>query len=596
MPSFEEQKKASLAEYTITHYQRFLATLNRNNSKHLGLPDHLLCLNLYFKYITFRQYQLLFPLKEKNCIQVTLNRMIKKGGLSHMDDIPTYHAYSITEAGVNDIIERLPRLFERCYPLPDDTTYHFTTTEVLSFLKNRISSSSPVYWHHFFGIRDFYFTFLSSPLTCSDFLFLQESVMESGRPLSIYQQFLTGSRTIGHERTLRSDGLLLSQCPAYPYLDVPLHLEFDSGSQRSSVLVSKVQNYVANSSAFFRNYENSPGLKVHMPPSVIFCLSSKYAEKKQPVPVKKLNKRKYISSLLRAAEIFDAISALPEPPEVVERVDTSLNTCIALFEHLASGLSGSTAADILPALIRYQIEYPSDATKPIRSILRSLDRCKSDLSADYEQRMNEYYLDYYRNRKNLLWRRVMELDDTTFLPSLLSGLSIFTVSYELLPEALPYLVPELYWYSSSLITFLSDFGCYTDTFSLSYEHIGKLNGQYLLRNHYIANDSDGIYHFYYENISDDLGGYLRIKNMLALSNGHCHVARSKVVCITSESFLNEHWKEITDSNYYRNNSIEHSSKWVKECFEILFCTPVDFESGRFFLLLPNGNRCYKIRS
>lgn len=589
-----EMRKASLTEYTITHYQSFLSSLSRSTQKMCSFPLHILCLNLYFRYITFQQYKLLFSLKYDQYIHVTLNRLIKKGYLETLDNVPGFYVYTITPAGIKYICDKLPPLFDTYSPLPDDQTYHFTCEEVLEYLQKRINIKPPAYWHHFFGIRDFYFTFLSNPLTCTEFFFLQECVVENGRPLSIYQQSLNSGKRIGLGTTLRSDGMLMSRCPAYPELDIPLFLEFDSGSQRSQVLVSKITNYVANCHQFFREYESNQGLKVHMPPSIVFCMSAKYAEKKKPEPPKKYNKPKVLKGLLRAQDIFDVVSALDNPPDMARDAAT-LNACIALLESVEERLSASLTEDLLPLLVRYRNDNPADSSKPLHYIIQNIKRQQQDSTNRYTQNMTLYFQEYYSRRKNLMWNKVIESADKDVANSFLQGLSVFSVSHELLQEQLPYLAPELYWYSSSLSTFLSDFGSYQNDLKITYEHIGRANQKYILRNHYIVKDTDSTYDFYIENISDDLGGYYRIMNLLSFPYQDSLGTKCKIICITTDGFLSEHINDILHSTLYASIAKTQTSNWDKNNSELLFTTPSDFESGRYFLLYPDGTRHYKTR-
>ena len=591
-----EMRKASLTEYSITHYQRFLSSLSRNAKKKCSFPDHILCLNLYFRYITFRQYKLLFPLKYEKYINVSLNRLSKKGYLETLDNISNFHVYAITPAGIKYICEKLPLLLNIHYPLPEEPEYHFSVEEVLEYMKKRINIKAPAYWYHFFGIRDFYYTFLSNPLTYPEFLFLQECVIENGRPLSIYQQSLNIGKSLGTGIALRSDGMLMSRCPAYPNLDIPLFLEFDSGSQRSSVLLNKVANYVNNCRQFFQEYKKNPGLKVHMPPSIVFCMSSKYAEKKKPEPLKKYGKQKYQKCLKRAQDIYEVVSSLDVPPDIVKNSGPTLDACISLLESIEDRLSNNLTEDLIPLLLRYRNENPLDGSRPLQYIIQNLERRQIDLSNRYTQSMILYFQDYYAKRKSLLWNRVLQLEDENIKESLLLGLSVFTVSHELLQEQLPFLIPELYWYSSSLSTFLSDFGCYHGVPTITYEHLGTVNKNYILRNHYIVTDSDGSYEFFIENISDDLGGYFRIMNLLSLPGNGGLNEKCKVICIISDDFLNKHKDEITNSVLYISLMSSQTSSWRKENSELLFCTPSDFESGRYFILLSDGSRNYKTRN
>ena len=593
MPTYNDKRKASLAEFSVMHYQRFLAALSHNGGRGCCFPDRLLCLNYYFRHITLRQYRLLFPWKDRASLNVTLNRMVRSGVLEKDQDIPEFRSYAITKAGAAHITGRLPSLFHAYYPLPDDGEYHFTLDMVLGYLNARLKMRAPSYWYHFFGIRDFYFTFLSSQFTCPDFLFLQECWGEGGRPLSVYEQALNAGTKLGGREMLRPDGLLMSRCPAYRDLDIPLSLEFDSGSQKSSVLAGKVWNYVKSSLSFFREYEKNEGLKVHMPPSVVFSVASKYACRKRPEPVRRLGRRKYRGCLLRAAEIYDVVSALDCPPGIVCSSGATLSSCIALFESIEGRILGTPAQELLQELLRYRKECPQDASKSLHSILQGLDREKDGLSHDYESSMRLYYSGYYRRRRDLLWQSVAALPQDGLASALLAGLSIFTVSHELLPDCLPYLAPELYWYSSSLKTFLSDFGCYGGRLTLSYGHTGRTADGHLFRNHYAATDADGTYHFFFENISDDLGGNRRVMHFLScpfsIEEG------TKIVCIASDDFLSERWPEIVRSPFCMGSPAPLKTSWDKNAGELLFCTPADFEAGRFFFLLPDGRRCYKTR-
>ena len=586
------KRKATLAEYAITQYQNFLITLYHTSNIPCSFPNQLLCFHFYFKYITWNEYHFLFPYKGEDCLRVTLNRMVKKGLLEQTDDIKPFHAYAITTLGSTVIQKKLPSLLQALCSLPKEKEFSFTINDILSFFKARLIKFQPSYLYHFFGIRDFYFTFLSTSLKHSNFLFLQECWIENGYPLSIYQQtlYIRATRTMKNQ-LIRSDGLLLYHCKTYPELDIPLYLEFDTGSQRSSILVSKVQHYLENSHYFFQECCKNANFQVHMPPSILFCMSSKYCNKKSPKPIRTLSKRNYRPTFLRIIELWDILHALEYP--VLQEASPTLLSCITLFQSIHNRLLGSPSQEFLSILLKYQEEYPEDLTCTLLSIVENLEQEKETLTKTYDKQLKNYYLDSYYQRKNLLWNNLQNTIISELSTALLKGSSIFTIPYELLSEYLPVLIPELYEYSSSFIQYLADFNCYHGTISLSYEHLGTLY-HYTLRNHYIVKDNTSSYHFFFENISEDFGGYLRIQTLLSLSSIHDVKEHYKIVCIVSEEFLVKYLKELVTSPLYQLLCPLFSIQWNPFSFELLFCTSADFKAGRFFLLQPNGKRIYKI--
>lgn len=574
------RKKAYLAQLSYNFYEDLLKKVFLDRSVDLNSRVKILLYCFFHKAISYKQTCVIFvdSYDSEKSLRTTFYRLVKNGLMKKV----TYgkgdgYGHYITSKGI-EICSVQVKEFHKQYMKNEKLSiynYEFTIDEIVNYLRNRCSSCQPKYWRHFLATRDIFAYLLSGKSFSNDFYYETEVAIDpSGTPVSLYTRSLLG---LDLKYQIRSDGML-----TYKTVEVfggsqilKFFIEVDNGSQSSSVISDKVRKYLGN-------LVESIGFKENA--SLMFCINTEVASDKdigKDIPIKSSTSDYYYGRLL--VVVYDLLQSFG----VLFRSEATIDDVISVIEDC--NIDGvSEAMNQVIEYFRYKTSFYKE------------DILVSDLYDLYKERIEkrQLYINIEKERrhhKKYLVRRALIYSSINEIQGLhdafLKGFSLYTVSNYNLDKTLPYVNIEFTYKKIDLLKIIAKYGLFLYSDGFDYKICLKKEN-ILLRNFYYSKENDkGIA---IENISDDLGGFYRVKNLLESDEIPPYILNNVIlVCICDSSSIDDLKEQYLNTKQGRLLS-ESCTDYIKYKFEVLFITYEKiFAESKFFTFSQTGNIVYK---
>lgn len=588
MTNAKDKFKAELAEYSYLTYEKFLHNVFLDNSLDIPERNQILFYCFLHKWMSYSQLMRMFGGAVNNrAVTMKAKRLRDNKLLVFQKDIAGSSAryddkeniYVMTAAGVKYCQELIRDIFPKL--LPDETfkkdEYTFSLDMVLTYLGDRCNEKNVTYLNHYLATRDIESYLLSSPNSSLEYSFDTEvGIDTNGNTVSIFTRTLLGCGN--NVSPIRSDGYL-----AYPldgkdkkYL-LKFFIELDTGSQRSSLVVDKVRNYLSR----YLSSTNFSPLS-----SLLFSLQTSVKEERNKIKEAAggYGSRDFYYSLALECT-FDMLKT--QLPDSVQ-----FNT-VGDAVNMLKGLErdGKITPSLSLLLKYFSTAAIANKNIPLSTIKTHYYTWRDEVAEKRLNVKNEIHGRKYLNRRNLIHSNIDEVAGLN--EYLLKGFSIYTLSNHDLESTLPYLLPEMFQFKMKLRRMCLGLNLINMSDQLYYEPLYLVKGsEFVLRNSYTGNDKD--FHIIIENISDDLGGLNRIKHLLSLEIVPTSLLTSKIICLIDNTSMEEIKGIYLGSKIGEVLSTSCGSSCVRGKFEIMFATYETIRSsGSLFTFSSNGEIVYK---
>lgn len=572
-----DKERANLAELSYRLFEKLVMKAFLDSSIELSYQTKIIFYCYLHKGISYRQIGIIFgdSNSQKNTMDTVLSRIIKKGFIQKfIYSASNETGYCITPKGITEGSKLVKDFFES--NMSDEKLYSdyydFTLDDIIEYLSNRCSACQPRYWQHYLASRDIYAYLLSGKISYSIFNYETEVPIEgSGRPASLYTRALFG---LNLKYELRCDGMLTFKMSE----DMPLFryfIEVDNGSQSSAVLADKVKKYVEN---YLETSEFNDAT------SLMFCINT-INEK----PISKNKKRvssttDYYYGLLLVC-VFDLLIAMG----VEFRQNATINEVISFVKFI-----NKKHSDSLYQIIRYfntKTSFYKDHM-PVEDLYHMYNENMLTRKNQISDEKLERHYSKYITRRALIHRSVIDVPGLH--NAFLKGFSFYTVSNYDLDKTFPYINLQITaWFKNKMIRMLMKYKLLNDTDDIVYKNnLYYERSNILLRNFYqIKSRGKGIV---IENVSDDLGGFYRVKNLLESDEVSFYMLRNiLLICVCDKKSVNNLKKKFLETKQGKVLS-KLCTDYIKDEFEVLFVTYEGMVNEQMFFTFSSiGEIIYK---
>lgn len=571
-----DKSKAILAEMSHKIYQQFLCLVFKdkyNASKN----EKIILYCMLHKAISINQVRVLFNDNyfDDNGVTMMLHRLsLKKYLKKILINVPK--AYCITPAGLNEC----KRLIQSMHEAPlneikfEHEYYTFSLEDIVDELIWRCKNNNPVYWPHYLAVRDIYLYLLKCVNSVGKFEYETEaSISNTGVIQTIYSKIYLG---INLKYAIRSDGLLKYYVNRdFSYLQ--FFVELDTGSQSSILLLDKVQRYITN-------YVET---RCYMPDtSLVFSINTASSNNAK----RRLDKGKISAENYYYANTLHCINEMAEALGCNINQYSTIGDILSQIETIQEEHKGDYEMEGLKQLVKYVKGKPNlfIQTSNVRSLIDQYNKdCEED-SVREKHMDTELHRNQYLRRKELLKRTIIDVPMVKV--ALMRGFSIYTVANFDLARTLGYIHPELLNLYHRIRSMLEKVNLVSISEEPEYKlHIKASNGM-LFRNAYYFNQSR--VSIIVENISDDIGGYYRIFNLLEEDSIPSVFISTKVIClcdyhsvveIKTKYLMTKQGKKLAD----------HCSERINYGFDVLFATYEDISKADYFFSFSSDGKIVK---
>ena len=537
----------------------------------------IMSLCLFYQTITVRQILELrissFPKEESE--NIYMRRLVDKKLFSsdrvQLENLKEIAIYTLTIQGAAYYVGELKKLLL----IDPDFFPEAITEECLDYLYYRyIHMAKRKNIKHFTELYNTNIYLLANPHIKEYYFELETLVTNLGTVMPLADKLKYVNSSYKSNSKLKSDAYF-----AYESLEnkFNVYVEQDMSTQRTNILYSKMLRY--NEHVFC----NATGAEVH---TLLFSLytplkqlssATRRARGAELELVSKSNLN-YVRLAISSASLYsqynshddsipledyeleriykilvDTIEQIKDSPLLMEYRKFYMNACEYILEYVET-LPGATLRDL--------IEGTRD------EISSSAQRLKED--------ENKRLVNAFANRRQLILTAA--LSDHVLDEQLKRGNSICTSSSRLLSYTVPNILVGLGGIENRVYTLMSYCGylknmadSYTYApFTFTYNKDG-----YVLRNHFTFGEK----HFYVENISDDIGGYVRVKeymNTLQFS-----AEPGVLLClISSDEKAYELSTSLWKDSLYAATVVTKVPITKEVPLEVLYITYENFEIGR----------------
>lgn len=578
MNNTDKYYKANLAEEAYKYFWKYMLRAFRDYNR-ITNRDKILFYCFMNKAISDKQIEIMFvynDYNEKKAIEMVLQRMSKQKLIKKFKLSNDETGYCITFAGISKCKEKIKQLNSK---VMEGTIYENNNTldNIINYLAEKCINTKPVYWQHYLAIRDIYTYMLSDSFHFSALQFDPEVAIDSkGTIASLYTKSLYG---IDLNCELRCDAMIKFKYDIsendnfFNYL-----IELDTGSQKSSILVDKIKKYIMN-------YVDTNAYTLDT--SLIFSIDTNVTN-----DIKKSYKKNLSIKDYQYAFAFRCVHDMYYNICIKDNMKfLTINDMLSIIKVINKNVKHPSES--LEKLCGY-VESKSDFFNPKWCVMGLNDTYNADLKKDVMQKNNtikSLHSRRYNMRKLLLYRSVKDIPGLN--AAFLRGFSLYTVDNYNLDNTLRYLRPNNGNVGYAIIKKLIDNKILYNN-KPTYKSFIKMDTDYkVLRNFYYFDKINLA--IIIENISDDLGGYFRIINLLENDSIPTILLNTKVLCMCDENNIDEIKTKYLNTKYGKILSAK-CFDYITDGFEVLFiCYKDIFSGGDIFSFSADGKIVYKTK-
>lgn len=574
--SMYDKRKAILAEKSHRVYEQILC-LVFSNKYNISNSDKVLLYCLLHKAISIRQVCMLYEdiYNNGNGITMILHRLSQKKYIKKVP-INSLKAYSITLIGLN----KCKRLIQNLFPDPLDKIrlaheyYSYTFDEAIEELMSQCQNTQPAYWQHYLAERDIFIYLLRNVNQVNKFEYETEVAISHGGVIeSIFSKKYQG---VNLKYAIRSDGLL--KCfTKREYFYLKFLVELDTGTQKSSQLLDKVQKYITY---YVDSRSYTPDTSLIFSINTDLTNDTKIRVKNKKISIADCFYANTLNCITEIAEVLGSnINRYLTVGEFVSRVEMFLEEC-----------QGNQNMEGLKQLVKYIKSKPYFFNNA--SCINSLmDRYKEACEEDSKQKkLNEaeLHLHRYMKRRALLHQSIINVPMVKAV--LMQGFSIYTVENFDLKRTLGYIHPELMDVYHRIGSMLARVNFVNIGEEPEYELYKQISNEILYRNAYYFIESR--VSIIVENISDDIGGYYRIFNLLEENSIPSALISTKVICLCDDYSIEEIKTKYLMTKQGKELAA-YCSESISDGFDVLFATYSDISNTDYFFSFSSDGKIVK---
>lgn len=584
MPTANDIYKADLSEYSYKIYEKFLHKVFMENNRKISKRHKTLLYCYLNRCVSTSQISIFFGDSKLNVKSnsMMMDRLFKSDYINLYTDTrkssgkKLENIYVITSTGIKYCNGLISSLFPIL--LPDESFkysgHEFSLKEVIEYLNVRCETKLPVYIEHYLGSRDVFAYLLSNPLTKGNYSFETEvGISESGIPVSLYSRSLLGFNMFSHP--IRSDAVLTYPLPKEND-NLRFFIELDTGTQRSSILTNKIQNYLDN-------YLNTNSFSPMS--SLLFCLQTKVDDsRKELLNLKRGYGVRDYYYLVGLEFGFNMMASVLPNGGKIQTVGDALRYLDRLKKQ-----GNLNATDEL--VYKYFEETTIiDGATPLEGLKNNYHVIQDVLASKKAEILEDLHRKAYLNRKDILHKSANSL--TNMEEFFLKGFSLYTVPNFSMANTFPYLLPEMFGIRDKLSSVFSSMGLVNDNSLPGYRPFYKVdNDGFVLKNSYLF-ELERV-HVIIENISDDLGGYYRIRHLLNQPSLPSSLMSSKIICLYDDNSFDMVRDMFVSTSIGKVLMARDGSRSIDNNFEVLFASYNTIKtSGSLFVFNDKGEAVY----
>lgn len=566
-----------MAELSLRLYEKLLKKIFLESGNDLPYHKKITFYCFYHRGISLRQIGIIFGNSNNKIesMKTTLDRMINKEDMQRFKYGKSNETgYYITPKGIREGSILVRDFFES--KMSDEKLsrdyYDFTFDDIIEYLSNRCSACQPKYWQHYLASRDVFAYLLNGKFQYHNFHYETEvAIEESGRPATLYTRSLFG---MDLRYQVRTDGMLSfiisKDKPIFRFF-----MEVDNCSQSSLIITNKVSNYI-------KNYIETREFSITT--SLMFCINTDSVNER---PIKK---NKYTSTTdyyygLLLVSVYDML--LATGMELSDKA--TINEVLSFIED-RSKCRHSDALNQVSKYFRSKTSF-FKGHMPIKDLN---DLYKEQIAKRQRYINDENEIRHYKKyitRRKLIHRSIINIPGLH--EAFLRGFSIYTASNYDLDKTLPFINIEMTKKKYKFKRMLMKYNLVNDDFEYEVGFAVKKTNILLRNVYYSKKERRGIA---IENVSDDLGGFYRVKNILEKDSIPSYMLRNiLIICLCdnrSINYLKERYLETKQGKILSKKC----TNYIKNEFEVLFLKYEEaINDYKLFSFSATGEIIYKVK-